>query len=63
MKRMKSTIYNFYFVVCFLTFLSIIITVTKLSSSNIQFTNIIKKYFSSPCLVCAFNILNNSLVM
>lgn len=54
MKRMKSTIYNFYFVVCFLTFLSIIITVTKLSSSNIQFTNIIKKYFTSPMFGMCF---------
>lgn len=54
MKRMKSTIYNFYLVVCFLIFLSIIITVTKLSSSNIQFTNVIKKYFTSPMFGMCF---------
>lgn len=63
MKRVKSTTYNFYFVMCFLTFLSIIIIVAKLSSSNIQFTNVIKSILFPPCLVCAFSILNNSLVM
>lgn len=56
MKRVKSTIYNFYFMVCFLTFLPIIIiiTLTKLSSSNIQFTNVIKKYFTSPMFGMCF---------